>query len=151
MAATKREQQPFVYGSLSKEEIYLKAPAANARAPVAPSPVPTAPAEDEKSWLAIRTSTVAGPYEEFLARYPRSSHAAEARQRIKDIKAKEVAAVSPPVASPAPDAGGRQGTDTKAVARNLFAPEDNQRLPPSWPHSSSSCRTSRSRPARMSL
>lgn len=128
MAATKREQQPFVYGSLSKEEIYLKAPAANARAPVAPSPVPTAPAEDEKSWLAIRTSTVAGPYEEFLARYPRSSHAAEARQRIKDIKAKEVAAVSPPVASPAPDAGGRQGTDTKAVARNLFAPEDNQKV-----------------------
>jgi hypothetical protein len=26
MAATKREQQPFVYGSLSKEEIYLKEP-----------------------------------------------------------------------------------------------------------------------------
>ena len=26
MAATNREQQPFVYGSLSKEEIYLKAP-----------------------------------------------------------------------------------------------------------------------------
>src|SRR5205085_3232676 len=30
MLATKREQQPFVYGSLSKEEIYLKAPGANA-------------------------------------------------------------------------------------------------------------------------
>jgi hypothetical protein len=30
MAATKREQQPFVYGSLSKEEIYLKAPIAGA-------------------------------------------------------------------------------------------------------------------------
>jgi Caspase domain len=27
MSATKREQQPFVYGSLSKEEIYLKPPA----------------------------------------------------------------------------------------------------------------------------
>jgi uncharacterized caspase-like protein len=30
MSATKREQQPFVYGSLSKEEIYLKAATATA-------------------------------------------------------------------------------------------------------------------------
>lgn len=29
MATTKREQQPFVYGSLSKEEIYLKGPTGN--------------------------------------------------------------------------------------------------------------------------
>ncbi|MGY4300364.1 putative caspase-like protein [Bradyrhizobium sp. i1.4.4] len=35
MAATRREQQPFVYGSLSKEEIYLKAPAVAAQAPAA--------------------------------------------------------------------------------------------------------------------
>ncbi|SFM85387.1 Caspase domain-containing protein [Bradyrhizobium sp. Rc3b] len=35
MRATKREQQPFVYGSLSKEEIYLKGP--TARPPNAPA------------------------------------------------------------------------------------------------------------------
>src|SRR5262249_26221417 len=98
MAATKREQQPFVYGSLSKEEIYLKAPVASVPAPVvsAPAPAPAAPAaalapatpaEDEQFWRAIQTSNVAGLYEDFLLRYPRSSHAAEARQRIKDLKA----------------------------------------------------------------
>ena len=32
MATTKREQQPFVYGSLSKEEIYLRAPSATSSA-----------------------------------------------------------------------------------------------------------------------
>ncbi|WP_158237652.1 caspase family protein [Bradyrhizobium forestalis] len=129
MAATKREQQPFVYGSLSKEEIYLKAPAASAQAPAASplaaaAPAP-APADDEKFWLAIQTSTVTGLYEEFLARYPRSGHAAEARQRIKDLKASEVAAVPSSTASPTSDASGRQ---TKAVARNVFAPEDNQKV-----------------------
>jgi hypothetical protein len=35
MSATKREQQPFVYGSLSKEAIYLK-PLAAAKIPIAP-------------------------------------------------------------------------------------------------------------------
>jgi hypothetical protein len=128
MAATKREQQPFVYGSLSKEEIYLKAPAASAQVPTASTQVPATPAEDEKFWLAIQTSTVAGLYEEFLTRYPRSNHAAEARQRIKDLRASEVAAVSAPAVAAKPDASGRQGPDPKTVVRNLFAPEDSQRV-----------------------
>jgi uncharacterized caspase-like protein len=120
MAATRREQQPFVYGSLSKEEIYLRAPVASAQAPVASAPAPADAAEDEKFWLAIQTSTVAGLYEEFLTRYPRSSHAAEARQRVKNFKANEVAVLSSPAAPPKPDA--------KTVVRNLFAPEDNQKV-----------------------
>lgn len=135
MATTRREQQPFVYGSLSKEEIYLRAPAASAPAPVAPAPASTAatpapanPAEDEKFWLAIQTSTVAGLYEEFLVRYPRSSHVEEARQRIKNFKANEVAALASPAAPSKPDTTGRQGPDAKAVVRNLFGPEDNQKV-----------------------
>ncbi|MCK1718422.1 caspase family protein [Bradyrhizobium sp. 141] len=135
MAATKREQQPFVYGSLSKEEIYLRAPAASAPAsvasapaPAASSPAPANPAEDEKFWLAIQTSTVAGLYEEFLARYPRSSHVEEARQRIKNFKANEVAALASPAAPPKSDAIERPASDVKTVVRNLFAPEDNQKV-----------------------
>lgn len=131
MAATKREQQPFVYGSLSKEEIYLRAPAASAQAPAVstPAPVPAATAaEDEQFWLAIQTSNVAGLYEDFLIRYPRSNHAALARQRIKDLKDSEVAAVSAPAMSATSDANGRQGFDTKTVVRNLFAPEDSQKV-----------------------
>ncbi|MGT2439817.1 caspase family protein [Bradyrhizobium betae] len=129
MAATKREQQPFVYGSLSKEEIYLKAPGESAPSPVVASiPAAGAPAEDEKFWLAIQTSTVAGLYEEFLARYPRSGHVAEARQRIKDFKAREVATASPQVVSSGSDASGRPGLDTNAIVRNVFAPEDFQKV-----------------------
>lgn len=140
MAATKREQQPFVYGSLSKEEIYLKAPAASAPAPVASAPAsaasgpaPADPAEDEKFWLAIQTSTVAGLYEDFLARYPRSSHVEEARRRMKNFKANEVAALASPATPPKSDVTGRQGSDAKGpdvktVVRNLFAPEDNQKV-----------------------
>jgi uncharacterized caspase-like protein len=128
MAATRREQQPFVYGSLSKEEIYLKAPAVAAQAPAASTPAPAAPAEDEKFWQAVRTSTVAALFEEFLARYPRSDHAAEARQRIKDLKASEVAALSSPAAAPKSDASGRQEADAKRVVRNPFTPDDNKKI-----------------------
>ncbi|MGY3462766.1 hypothetical protein ACVWW5_008216 [Bradyrhizobium sp. LM3.4] len=63
---------------------------------------------------------MAGLYEEFLARYPRSSHAAEARQRVKNFRANEVAVLSSPAAP--------SKSDAKTVVRNLFAPEDNQKV-----------------------
>jgi hypothetical protein len=133
MSATKREQQPFVYGSLSKEEIYLRAPVAGATAQPAADAVKAAPAEDEKVWQAIQTSTVAGLYEDFLSRYPKSSHAAEARQRIKDLRSKEVAAVSPPPVSPRPEDNpstvkGSENSSVKPTDRNLFTTEDSQRV-----------------------
>nr|WP_249809335.1 MULTISPECIES: caspase family protein [unclassified Bradyrhizobium] len=71
MAATRREQQPFVYGSLSKEEIYLRAPVASAQAPVASAPAPADAAEDEKFWLAIQTSTVRGVSDQVPPQQPR--------------------------------------------------------------------------------
>lgn len=68
MTATKREQQPFVYGSLSKEEIYLKGPTAsppNAPAssvtasPVAPAPtVSTLKTDDRVPKEAATASAV---------------------------------------------------------------------------------------------
>jgi hypothetical protein len=128
MTATKREQQPFVYGSLSKEEIYLRAPAANVQAPSASAPVAATSAEDEAFWQAIQTSTVAGLYEEFLIRYPRSNHAPEGRQRIKDFKAKEVAALSPPAAVAKPETDGNRASDAKPLDRNLFTAEDSQKI-----------------------
>ena len=139
MTATKREQQPFVYGSLSKEEIYLKAPAAsaspiaNVSTPPALSQTTAAPAEDEQFWRAIGTSTVTGLYEEFLSRYPKSSHVAEARERIKDLKSKQVAAASPTTVVSRSDkdtniAKEDADTDQKSPDRNLFTSEDSQRV-----------------------
>jgi uncharacterized caspase-like protein len=99
MSATKREQQPFVYGSLSKDAIYLKPPASTAtqKSPIA-SETPAA-AEDEQFWLAIKTSSVPGLFEEFLNRYPRSSFVPEARQRLIELKAKPATSVTTPVAA----------------------------------------------------
>jgi len=133
MTATKREQQPFVYGSLSKEEIYLRAPVASALAKPPTNPVNVAPAEDEKLWQAIQTSTVTGLYEDFLSRYPKSSHAAEARQRIKDFKSKELAAASPATASPRPEdnaSTAKEGetSSPKPSDRTLFTTEDGQKV-----------------------
>ncbi len=133
MAATKREQQPFVYGSLSKEEIYLVAPVASAPAKPAADAVKVGPAEDEKFWQAIQTSNVTGLFEDFLSRYPKSSHAAEARQRIKDLRSKEVAAAPPPTMSLRPDdnasaAKASETSNTKPADRNLFTAEDGKKV-----------------------
>jgi uncharacterized caspase-like protein len=123
MTATNRQQQPFVYGSLSKEEIYLKPTltAAPAPAPISPA-TPASTAEDEQFWRAIETSTETGLYEEFLSRYPRSAHAAEARQRLHDLKARQVAA-----ATPTTDGSSSQNS-TKPADRRTFTAEDAARV-----------------------
>jgi hypothetical protein len=126
MAATKREQQPFVYGSLSKEEIYLKIASA-------PKQASAVPAEDEQFWRAVKKSTVAGLYEDFLSRYPNSTHVPEARERIADLKSKQVAAVSPTNAvSPSGNDTNiaKDGTSQgpKSPDSNLFTSEDSRRI-----------------------
>jgi len=128
MTATKREQQPFVYGSLSKEEIYLKAAVAAVQASPAPAPVPPVRTEDEQFWQAIQTSNVAGLYEEFLSRYPRSNHVADARQRIRDLKAKEIAAIAPSASSTKPETLANLASEAKPLDRNLFTAEDGRKI-----------------------
>lgn len=139
MSATKREQQPFVYGSLSKEEIYLKAPAATASPIANVSTPPTlnqttaAPAEDEQFWQAIKTSTVAGLYEEFLSIYPKSKHVVEARERIKDLRSKPAAAASSTTIASRSDNDTtitKDGVSSppKSPDRSLFTSEDSQRV-----------------------
>jgi uncharacterized caspase-like protein len=69
MRMTKREQQPFVYGALSTESIYLKAP----------NPPAEAVTGDLLLWDAIKASKIAALFEEFLKKYPNSPRAASAR------------------------------------------------------------------------
>lgn len=128
MAATHREQQPFVYGSLSKDEIYLRAPAATTAAKLA-TPVPQAPSEDEQFWQAIRTSNVPGLYEEFLSRYPKSPLIAEARARLVDLnKEQAVPAASPGPAAPA-NAGGGEAAQTITPSKvRPFTTADRERV-----------------------
>jgi uncharacterized caspase-like protein len=138
MAATKREQQPFVYGSLSKEAIYLK-PLPVSASPKAPAAAEvTAPAEDEQFWQAIKTSTVPGLYEEFLKRYPTTSHLFEARERLVDLRSKQVASVAPQTVDSSrktvdktgspEDSRSQNPNDVIEQKRNLYTPEDAQRV-----------------------
>jgi Caspase domain len=131
MAATKREQQPFVYGSLSKEEIYLKAPAISTPVKPATDPTATASTDDEKFWQAIQTSTVAGLFEEYLSRYPRGAHVTEARQRIKDLAVRQVSTAPADSTSPQPDSPpkpGSAGLDGKPSDRNLYTADDARKV-----------------------
>ncbi|MEH2489461.1 caspase family protein [Bradyrhizobium sp. AZCC 2230] len=121
MMATKREQQPFVYGSLSKEEIYLKAPAVNAA--ITAKPVPTPPSDEEKLWEETQASTERGRYQDFLSKYPSSKHAAQARSRINDLVVKEVAT---PPATTIPSEN--QSSATKPLDRNVFTAEDSKKI-----------------------
>lgn len=139
MTATKREQQPFVYGSLSKEEIYLKAAAAsasqieNGSTPAAPNQTMAAPTEDEQFWQVIKTSAVPELYEEFLSRYPKSNRAAEVRERLRDLRSKQIAAVLPTTVAPSSEnatnlAREGAGPSPKSPDRSLFTPEDDRRV-----------------------
>jgi formylglycine-generating enzyme required for sulfatase activity len=103
MASTRGEQQPFMYQSLSRASIYFKPPVAGA--------APPAIITDEVLWSAIRDSTVAALFEDFVRRYPASRHAAEASARLEELTKSQVAVVAPPVAPPpaAPPASGPCG------------------------------------------
>ncbi len=84
MAATAKRQQPFVYGSLSSKAIYFS-PASPASRPPAPQPAAARPA-DETVWLAIRESSDPQLLESFLSKFPGSSHEADARLRLEELK-----------------------------------------------------------------
>ena len=131
MSATRREQQPFVYGSLSKEAIYLKEPLPVAAA----TPSATAPAAppDEVLWEAIRESNIAGLFEEFLRRFPNSPRVAEARTRLADARksAEQAASASQPsgprIALQTPADSAEPSADMPQ-AGGLFTAQDAKRI-----------------------
>jgi len=123
MGATKREQQPFVYGSLSKEAIYLKSPPSTAAAAGAP---PAAVPPDELLWSTIRESKVSALFEEFLRRFPNSARAPEARTRLAEAQKATPAQARVALQTPAANAGA-SGSDT-AQAGGLFTGQDAQRV-----------------------
>src|SRR5262249_28928759 len=81
--ATKREQQPFIYGSLSSAAIYLK------EAPMQlslPAP-PPGPGPDEITWGFLKDTTDPAALKRFVAQYPKSQYRAEADRRITFLTA----------------------------------------------------------------
>src|SRR4029077_13630956 len=84
MVSTNREQQPFVYGSLSSRAIYLKP----ASAPPPPSAGPQALAQhaDEAIWRTIKGATDPQLLRDYVSKFPGSSHVADARLRIDGLQ-----------------------------------------------------------------
>jgi outer membrane protein assembly factor BamD (BamD/ComL family) len=86
IAATRGEQQPFVYGSLSKEAIFFRPP------PAASPP----PASDVVAWSLIRETTDEAALKRFTTQYPDSPLRKDAEARIAALEAAAAAKPVPP-------------------------------------------------------
>ena len=79
LRATKRGQEPFVYGSLSKEAIFLKPPPAT----------PPTPGLDNLTWSFLQDTTDIAALKRFIAEYPKSPLVRQAEMRIASLLAAE--------------------------------------------------------------
>ena len=83
MNATNEEQQPFVYGSLSREEIYLK--------DAIPMQVASAASDiqsdaGEIAWSFLKATSDVGTLNRFVEQFPASSRVADAKVRIASLE-----------------------------------------------------------------
>jgi uncharacterized caspase-like protein len=88
MAATDNEQQPFVYGSLSSQEIYLKAPPEIEQAADDTTP----PDAAEIAWSFLLATSDAQPLKNFIKHFPASAHVPAALMRIASLESDGVRA-----------------------------------------------------------
>jgi caspase domain-containing protein/ricin-type beta-trefoil lectin protein/endosialidase-like protein len=107
VAATRGAQQPFVYGSLSKEAIYLKPPAA---ASALPGP-------DEVAWGFLKETTDDAALRRFTEQYPNSPLRPQAQARIKALATAQAAKPVPPSPDEVTWAILKETTDEAALKR----------------------------------
>jgi len=93
--ATGSKQEPFVYGSLSRQAIYLK-PSVNNQATAEPRPSQTPSDEAAVAWAAVKDTTSQAVLEDFIRRYGGSLYGTLARARLEELKKSQVAVVAPP-------------------------------------------------------
>jgi uncharacterized caspase-like protein len=115
LKATGNVQEPFVYGSLPGEELYLVPAVADAPLePEAPVPAQTVGSEQEEfAWSLVRESADADKLQQYLFAYPQGAHVSEAINLIKALRDAKDAAVDnlvpEPIAAPvAPEPEGPQ-------------------------------------------
>jgi Caspase domain len=93
-AETRGKQIPWDNSSLLGE-VYLAGLSKPEPPRVDVSPPVPAPAADDILWEAIKSSSVAAVFEEFVNKFPTSPHAREARGRAEELKKSEVAMLPP--------------------------------------------------------
>ena len=117
IASTKSEQQPFIYGSLAKEAIYLKPPpAASASFDI-----------DQIAWALVKDTTDEAALKRFMTQYPRSSLRKEAEARIAALEAERASKPALPGPDEAAWALLKETTDEAALQR-FMAQYPNSRL-----------------------
>jgi uncharacterized caspase-like protein len=109
MTMTKRGQQPFIYGSLSRERIFLKA---SLPQPVIalPPPPPPGPKPDELAWALIKDTKDVSALQRFSQQFPASQRRPEAEKRVAALNtaAAVIAAEEAARLSAAQKAGARE-------------------------------------------
>jgi hypothetical protein len=110
--ATKRQQQPFVYGSLSKDAIYLKSP------PIALPPPPPGPAPDEITWGLLKDTSDPTAVQRFIEQFPNSALRTQAESRIAALTAEAAKAAAARAEETA--WGLLQGTNDAASLRRFL-------------------------------
>jgi uncharacterized caspase-like protein len=117
MAATNNEQQPFVYGSLSSDEIYFKPPSTDV---AAADPRPDAA---EITWSFLKATKDISSLTRFVERFPGSSHVSDVKVRIASLEtappSSAAAAVAPPAVTHVTFADTEFEQAEKAVARRF--------------------------------
>ncbi|MEZ5787569.1 MAG: caspase domain-containing protein [Xanthobacteraceae bacterium] len=100
-AATHHQQIPWDNSSLLGDVYLAGLPQPNAAVPT-PTPAPPAPtqADDETLWRAVKDTTAPALFEDFLRRFPGSTHAGEARSRLVELQRSQSAALTPPPLPP---------------------------------------------------
>ena len=88
-------QEPFTYGSLGGEEVFLNAVDAPKAAPPLPSAAPRLD-EAERAWMLAKDTTDIAVLEAFVTRYRDSFHADLARARIADLRRRQTVPAEPP-------------------------------------------------------
>lgn len=129
------QQEPFAYGSLPSESIYLVPPGATgAPEPQAPpQALVSAPPEDRQVWETIKDTSSAAVLSSFVARYPGSVYAELAKARLEEIRAEQAekkaekqASLPPPVAPP-PAEEARRPTGSWFVIMGSYKHNDRGR------------------------
>ena len=104
--ATQERQEPYVYGTLSREPIYLKTPAQETT---------SLETEAAQTWEAVKDSNSPDVLSKFIERYGTTIHGALARERLAAI-------VANPRASAKPDTRQASLTATQAALPAVPAP-----------------------------
>jgi hypothetical protein len=97
ITATRGQQEPFVYGSLSKDPIFLKS---SVPAALGAAPSPAVAATDEAAWALLKDTDDSAALVRFIEQFPRSRLRREAEARIKALAA--VPKRVPPPGAPDP-------------------------------------------------